>query len=230
MPACAYRVRRARWPAKPLQTDVLAGLQAEYEAAFHLTFYLVELIGREEAGEIDDAGRCAPTPAYLGGQADHGTPGGCRGIGGCRVVRRRRLRRGHRRARPCCAIARYFPIWEGTTNVLSLDAMKAREQPGTMSALKARIDRTVAAARSAASQTQRARGAARGGACRKLAARGQSLGPECRRGRGAALCADVGPLARAGAAGRARTVVARQRTRRSACRCGPPLSCMPGWI
>jgi hypothetical protein len=36
---------------QPLHTDTLAGLQAETEAAFHLTFYLVELLGRDETGE-----------------------------------------------------------------------------------------------------------------------------------------------------------------------------------
>ena len=34
---------------KPLHLDTLAGLQAEYEAAFHLTFFVVELLGRVES-------------------------------------------------------------------------------------------------------------------------------------------------------------------------------------
>ncbi|MFZ7128179.1 MAG: acyl-CoA dehydrogenase family protein [Desulfobacterales bacterium] len=38
---------------KPLHVDTLAMIQAETEAAFHLGFFLVELIGREEAGEIN---------------------------------------------------------------------------------------------------------------------------------------------------------------------------------
>ncbi|HEX5689562.1 MAG TPA: acyl-CoA dehydrogenase family protein [Roseiflexaceae bacterium] len=41
---------------QPLHADTLAGLQAEFEAAFHLSFALVELIGADEAGELDDAG------------------------------------------------------------------------------------------------------------------------------------------------------------------------------
>jgi alkylation response protein AidB-like acyl-CoA dehydrogenase len=36
---------------QPLHVDTLAWLQAEMEAAFHLSFYLVELIGRDESGE-----------------------------------------------------------------------------------------------------------------------------------------------------------------------------------
>ena len=37
---------------KPLHVDTLATLQAETEVAFHLTFYLVELIGKDEANEL----------------------------------------------------------------------------------------------------------------------------------------------------------------------------------
>src|SRR5262249_15866581 len=37
---------------KPLHVDTLATLQAEMEGAFHLSFYLVELIGQEEAGAL----------------------------------------------------------------------------------------------------------------------------------------------------------------------------------
>jgi alkylation response protein AidB-like acyl-CoA dehydrogenase len=37
---------------KPLHLDTLAGMQAELEAAFHLTFFLVEMIGRDEAGTL----------------------------------------------------------------------------------------------------------------------------------------------------------------------------------
>ncbi len=49
---------------QPLHVDTLAGLQAEAEAAFHLVFFLVELIGRDEAGRTAPgswttrAGRC----------------------------------------------------------------------------------------------------------------------------------------------------------------------------
>src|SRR5207237_3519338 len=39
---------------KPLHLDTLAGLQAEAEAAFHLAFYVAELTGRAESGELTD--------------------------------------------------------------------------------------------------------------------------------------------------------------------------------
>src|SRR5690606_37418942 len=36
----------------PLHVDTLAGLQAEFEGAMHLTFRLVELVGRAETGTV----------------------------------------------------------------------------------------------------------------------------------------------------------------------------------
>ena len=41
---------------KALHIDTLHGLQAEFEAAFQLAFYVAELTGRSEAGEIDEQG------------------------------------------------------------------------------------------------------------------------------------------------------------------------------
>src|SRR5256886_4895913 len=43
--------------AQPLHLDTLANMQAEMEGAFHLAFYVAELVGREEAGEIEEAPR-----------------------------------------------------------------------------------------------------------------------------------------------------------------------------
>ena len=40
--------------SKPLHIDTLALLQAEFEAALHFTLYVVELLGREEAGESSE--------------------------------------------------------------------------------------------------------------------------------------------------------------------------------
>ncbi len=58
-----YAQRRKAFGAllsrQPLHIDTLARLQAETEAAFHLSFFLVELIGRDEAGDI------TPTEADL---------------------------------------------------------------------------------------------------------------------------------------------------------------------
>ena len=56
-----YARRRVAFGAplaeKPLHADTLAGLQAEYEAAFHLAFLAAELLGRDEAGALGQIGR-----------------------------------------------------------------------------------------------------------------------------------------------------------------------------
>src|SRR5690606_13020625 len=45
----------ARLDELPLHVDTLAGLEAETRGALLLAFELVELMGRQEAGELDDA-------------------------------------------------------------------------------------------------------------------------------------------------------------------------------
>ena len=120
---------------KPLHLDTLAGMQAEFEAALHLTFLLVELIGRDEAGElapeekdllrlltpivklttakqcvavVSEALECFGGAGYV---EDTGLPGLLRD-------------------------SQVFPIWEGTTNVLSLDALRALSSGEALEALR----------------------------------------------------------------------------------------------
>src|SRR5438034_406917 len=54
-----YARRRVQFGApladKPLHVDTLAGLQAEFEGAFHLTMRVAELLGREESGAASPA-------------------------------------------------------------------------------------------------------------------------------------------------------------------------------
>ena len=126
---------------KPLHADTLAGLQAESEAAFHLTFFVVELLGREEARRVGRArgrGCCAlltPSAKLTTGRA-----GGRCGERGDRGVRRRGLRRRH--GLPALLRdAQVLPIWEGTTNVLSLDALRtALKDEGALASLKAEVE------------------------------------------------------------------------------------------
>jgi acyl-CoA dehydrogenase len=119
---------------KPLHLDTLAGMQAEFEAALHLTFFQVELIGREETGElapeekdllrlltpivklttakqcvavVSEALECFGGAGYV---EDTGLPGLLRD-------------------------SQVFPIWEGTTNVLSLDALRAINSGSALAAL-----------------------------------------------------------------------------------------------
>ena len=54
-----YAVRRVAFGAplakKALHVDTLAGVQAEFEAAFQLSFFVVELLGRAECGTAGEA-------------------------------------------------------------------------------------------------------------------------------------------------------------------------------
>ena len=94
-----YAKRRIAFGAplaeKPLHLDTLAGLQAEFEAAFHLTFFVVELLGRAEAEQAsaqqNELLRMLTPIAKLttGRQVGRGA------VGSDRSVRRRGLRRRH---------------------------------------------------------------------------------------------------------------------------------------
>jgi alkylation response protein AidB-like acyl-CoA dehydrogenase len=123
-----YAQRREAFGAplsrQPLHIDTLAWLQAEAEAAFHLSFFLVELIGQDEAGDIAPqeadllrlltslakltTGRQAVTVATEVLEA-HGGAGYVEDTGLPLLLRDSQV----------------LPIWEGTTNVLALDTLRA---------------------------------------------------------------------------------------------------------
>jgi alkylation response protein AidB-like acyl-CoA dehydrogenase len=122
-----YARRRVAFGAplaqKPLHVDTLAGMQAEAEAGFHLAFYAVELLGREESGEASPRDlellRLVTPLAKLTtakqGVAVSSELMEC--FGGAGYVEDTGVPALHRDAQ-------VLPIWEGTTNVLSLDALK----------------------------------------------------------------------------------------------------------
>jgi acyl-CoA dehydrogenase len=109
---------------KPLHLDTLAGLQAEADAAFHLAFYLAELTGRSETGEIDeDEARLLRvlTPVMkltTGKQAVTVTSEVLEAFGGAGYVEDTGLP-------VLLRDSQVLPIWEGTTNVLALDTLRA---------------------------------------------------------------------------------------------------------
>jgi alkylation response protein AidB-like acyl-CoA dehydrogenase len=126
---------------KPLHVDTLASLEAEYEGAFLLTFRAVELLGKEEAGELaehETALLRLLTPivkACTAKQAVAIASEALESFGGAGYVEDTGLP-------TLLRDAQVLPIWEGTTNVLSLDALKALGSEGgaAMGALKAEID------------------------------------------------------------------------------------------
>jgi acyl-CoA dehydrogenase len=109
---------------KPLHMDTLAGLQAEAEAAFHLAFYVAELTGRSETGEIgeDDALLLRLlTPVMkltTAKQAVLIASEVLESFGGAGYVEDTGLP-------VLLRDSQVLPIWEGTTNVLALDTLRA---------------------------------------------------------------------------------------------------------
>ncbi len=109
---------------KPLHLDTLAGLQAEAEAAFHLAFYVAELTGRSETNEISDDDAVLLrllTPVMklaTGKQAVAVASEVLESFGGAGYVEDTGLP-------VLLRDSQVLPIWEGTTNVLALDTLRA---------------------------------------------------------------------------------------------------------
>jgi alkylation response protein AidB-like acyl-CoA dehydrogenase len=140
-----YARRRVQFGApiaeKPLHVDTLAGLQAEAEGAFLLAFRLAELLGRLESGEasaedkvllrlltpiakLTTAKQCVTAASEL-----------IECFGGAGYVEDTGLPKLLRDAQ-------VLPIWEGTTNVLSLDLLRAlSREPEGAAALEAELER-----------------------------------------------------------------------------------------
>jgi alkylation response protein AidB-like acyl-CoA dehydrogenase len=116
---------------KPLHVDTLAGVQAELDAAFHLTFFVVELLGRMESGRASTEQaallRIMTPVAKLttGRQVVDALSEIVEAFGGAGYVEDTGvpmlLRDAH-----------VLPIWEGTTNVLALETLRSIEACGGM--------------------------------------------------------------------------------------------------
>lgn len=133
---------------KPLHVDTLADLQAEFEGAFHLAFRAVELLGREEAGSIDEGERrllrlVTPLAKLTTGKQCVAVVSEaiecCGGAGYIEDTGLPRLLRD----------AQVLPIWEGTTNVLSLDSLRAIAKDRSLSELSSEVKRLADTAKDA---------------------------------------------------------------------------------
>ena len=119
--------------AKPLHRETLASLQVEYEAALGLTFECLRLLGRLEAGQATPRDRLCLrvlTPvAKLASarQAVAAASEALEGFGGAGYVEDTGLPVWLRNAQ-------VLSIWEGTTNVLSLDVLRAGVREGALDA------------------------------------------------------------------------------------------------
>ena len=131
---------------KPLHADTLAGIEAEYAAAFCLAFRSVELLGQLEHG-VGDAERLSRVVIPIaklttGKQAVAITSEAIEACGGAGYVEDTGLPR-------ILADAQVLPIWEGTTNVLSLDTLRALGKGGVFEALHAEIESCLGSVRDA---------------------------------------------------------------------------------
>ena len=130
-----YAKRRVAFGAplseKPLHIDTLAALEAEYEGAFLLTFRAVELLGKDEAGELGEHEAALLrllTPIVkltTAKQAVALASEVLESFGGAGYIEDTGLPRLLRDAQ-------VLPIWEGTTNVLSLDLLRALAKLGSL--------------------------------------------------------------------------------------------------
>jgi alkylation response protein AidB-like acyl-CoA dehydrogenase len=131
---------------KPLHVDTLAGLQAEYEAGFHLAFFAVEMLGRDEADGLDAAGKdllrlLTPIAKLMTGKQSVAVLSEVmESFGGAGYVEDTGLP-------ALLRDAQVFSIWEGTTNVLSLDVLRALQSGGALSALQVEIETLVSGVR-----------------------------------------------------------------------------------
>lgn len=107
-----------------LHLETLANMQIEFTAAFHLVFHAIELLGKDELGEATPTERAVLrllTPLvklYSAKQAIALTSEALESFGGAGYIEDTGLPQLLRNAQ-------VLSIWEGTTNILSLDVLRA---------------------------------------------------------------------------------------------------------
>jgi len=125
---------RAPLSEKPLHADTLLGLEAERTGAMLLAFRAAELLGRREASEASPSEAEALRPVVLlaklttGKQAVAVASEALECFGGAGYVEDTGLPRLLRDAQ-------VLPVWEGTTNVLALELLRALSDPGAVEPL-----------------------------------------------------------------------------------------------
>ena len=133
----------------PLHQETLADLEATYEGMFHLSFRVAELLGASDAGTITDGERAllrvlTPIAKLTTGKQVVAAMSEClEAFGGAGYVEDTGLP-------VLLRDAQVLPIWEGTTNVLSLDTLRAMQSVGGLDPLQQEIERCADAAQAPA--------------------------------------------------------------------------------
>jgi putative acyl-CoA dehydrogenase len=138
---------------QPLHLQTLADLQAEFEGTFLLTFHLIHLLGKDETGSAttdESAILRLLTPViklWSAKQAISITSEVLESFGGAGYVEDTGLPHLLRDAQ-------VFAIWEGTTNVLSLDALRAIAKDGSLPPFFKDIDARLSSVQSTSLQKE----------------------------------------------------------------------------
>lgn len=127
---------------QPLHQQTLADLQAEFEAGFHLTFLAIELLGRQETSDLDEQHKSllrllTPLVKLLTAkQAVAGLSEVVEAFGGAGYIEWTGIP-------VLLRDAQVLSIWEGTTNVLSLDTLRVLQATSLLPA-RAHLKSTLA--------------------------------------------------------------------------------------
>ena len=119
---------------QPLHKKLLTDLENQFTRLFNLTFYAVSLLGKEEAGTISDVEKktlrmITPVTKLYTAKKSYEIISECiEGFGGAGYIEDTGL---PALLRDMMAMV----IWEGTTNVLSLDLLRSIKDPGTFEIL-----------------------------------------------------------------------------------------------
>jgi acyl-CoA dehydrogenase len=123
---------------QPLHQETLADLESETAGAFLLTFFLAELLGHEEAGVLDEEKKVLLrflTPLVklaTGRQAVYVASEALEAFGGAGYIEDTGIP-------VLLRDAQVLPIWEGTTNVLSLDALLRADARRALATIRRKI-------------------------------------------------------------------------------------------
>ena len=153
MLASAYAAQREafgrRLDQHPLHREVLNGIGREADGALALTMRMAQLLGRIECGSASEQDASlfrvgiALAKLYTAKQAVTNVSEAIECFGGQGYVEDTGLPRLLRDAQ-------VLPIWEGTTNVLSLDALRVLGRPPAVEAIASELSRLNAPEREAA--------------------------------------------------------------------------------
>jgi acyl-CoA dehydrogenase len=130
---------------QPLHRETLAELEAITAGAFLLTFFAIELLGREEAGMLEDEERALLrflTPIVklaTAKQAVHVVSEAIEAFGGAGYIEDTGIP-------VLLRDTQVLPIWEGTTNVLSLDALLRADPQRGLAVLRKWMERATSGA------------------------------------------------------------------------------------